>query len=85
MMKYGVPMLASSGYVVRVDKDLCAACGACVAACPFDAISLVEDGINLDWQKCMGCGVCIDPCPNHARSLVRDEGKGLPLDVRLYA
>jgi len=85
MMKYGVPMLASSGYIVRVDKDLCVACGACVAACPFDAISLVDDGINLDWQKCMGCGVCIDPCPNHARSLVRDEGKGLPLDVRLYA
>jgi ferredoxin len=44
---------------------------------------LNADGIAQDWQKCMGCGICIDACPNHARSLVRDEGKGLPLDVRL--
>jgi len=83
MMKYGIPMLAPSGYVAQLDKDLCTTCGACVAACPFDAISLGEDGITLEWQKCMGCGVCIDLCPMAARSLVRDERKGVPLDVRL--
>jgi len=83
MMKYGVPLLASSGYVASVDKAFCTACGTCVTACPFQAISLGEDGITLDWQKCMGCGVCVEPCPNAARSLVRDKRKGLPLDVRL--
>jgi Pyruvate/2-oxoacid:ferredoxin oxidoreductase delta subunit len=85
MTKYGVPMLAPSGYAAQVDKALCTACGTCVNTCPFHAISLTSDGIALDWKKCMGCGVCIDSCPNHARSLVRDEGKGLPLDVRLFA
>ena len=83
MKKYDIPWLASSGFVAQVDKDLCTACGTCVAACPFDAISLGEDGITLEWQKCMGCGVCIEQCPNAARSLVRDERKGVPLDVRL--
>jgi Pyruvate/2-oxoacid:ferredoxin oxidoreductase delta subunit len=85
MTRYGIPWLASSGYIAQVDKGLCTASGTCVNACPFHAISLNADGIALDWQKCMGCGVCIDSCPNHARSLVRDERKGLPLDVRLLA
>ena len=85
MMKYGVPILAPSGYLAQVDRGLCASCGICVKACPFDANSLGEGGIAVDWQKCMGCGVCVDSCPNHARSLVRDEAKGLPLDVRLLA
>jgi Pyruvate/2-oxoacid:ferredoxin oxidoreductase delta subunit len=85
MTKYGVPMLAPSGYAARVDKAICTACGTCVNTCPFHAISLNADGIVLDWQKCMGCGVCIESCPEHARSLIRDEGKGLPLDVRLFA
>jgi ferredoxin len=83
MMKHGIPMLAPSGYIAEVDKDICTACGTCVNACPFSANSLGEGGITLDWQKCMGCGVCIDSCPNKARSLVRDEHKGVPLDVRL--
>lgn len=83
MMKYGIPVLAPSGYIAQVDEDLCTACGTCVNACPFGAISLGEEDITLDWQKCMGCGVCIDPCPNKARSLVRDERKGVPMDVRL--
>jgi len=85
MMKYGIPSLASSGYVVQVDKSLCAACGTCVNVCPFHANALKADGIALDWQKCMGCGICVDACPNHARSLIRDERKGVPLDVRLLA
>jgi ferredoxin len=85
MSKYGVPMLSSSGYVAQADKALCTACGTCVKACPFNAISLNADDIALDWQKCLGCGVCIDSCPNHARSLIRDEDKGVPLDVRLLA
>lgn len=85
MMKYGIPTLAPSGYIAQVDRSLCTACGSCVQACPFQAVSMNEDGIALDWQKCMGCGVCVESCPAQARSLVRDEGKGLPLDVRLMA
>jgi ferredoxin len=83
MRKYGVPMLASSGYVAHVDKDLCTGCATCVDACPFDALSVEGDESVLDWEKCMGCGVCVEKCPSGALSLVRDEKKGLPLDVRL--
>lgn len=85
MTRYGTPMMASSGYVAHVDEDLCATCGTCAQACPFDALSLNETSARLDWQKCLGCGICTAKCPNDAVSLVRDESKGEPLDVRLMS
>ncbi len=84
MVKYGIPMMASSGYVARVNEGDCAACGSCAEACPFGAIS-VDIRSVVQWEKCMGCGVCVDQCLNQAISLVRDERKGIPLDVRALA
>jgi ferredoxin len=84
MVKYGSPALASSGYVAQVDGSLCTACGTCVEACPFGALSL-DEIVSVNWDKCMGCGVCTGQCPTHSLALVRDERKGVPLDVRLLA
>lgn len=81
MRKYGVPQMSSSGYVAETNNDLCDACGVCVKACPFNALSFEAEKITMTWEKCMGCGVCVDLCPNKAKSLVRDAKKGLPLDV----
>jgi Pyruvate/2-oxoacid:ferredoxin oxidoreductase delta subunit len=81
LTRYGVPGLAASGYVAHVDDGLCAACGTCERVCPFQAISL-NGGAAVTWQACLGCGVCVGQCPSGAMSLVRDEGKGIPLDVR---
>jgi len=83
MVKYGQPMIASSGYVVQADAELCQACGNCIDVCPFNALSLNNDHISISWEKCMGCGVCIDRCPNNVFKLVRDEEKGVPLEVEL--
>ncbi len=85
MAKHGARMMAPSGYAAQVDANRCLACGTCVDSCPFHARSLKETSVVLDWEKCMGCGVCVGQCPNAAISLVRDEGKGIPLDVRLLA
>ena len=84
MVRHGIPMVASSGYVAQVDETQCTACGECGDACPFDAIELRE-AATVNWDACMGCGVCVGQCPAEAMSLVRDERKGLPLDVRLLA
>jgi len=81
MMKHGVPMVASSGFVAEVDEDFCAACGNCEEICPFGAVS-VNGTSHVDWGKCMGCGVCEGQCETGAIALVRDERKGMPLDVR---
>ncbi len=84
MVKHGIPMMAPSGYVARVDESMCAACPICEDACPFGAIR-VDGTAVVKWETCMGCGVCVGQCPKKAMSLVRDERKGLPLDVRLLA
>ena len=83
MVKFGSPQMASSGYVIEANTDLCEACGTCVEACPFEALSLADDHVDMDWEKCMGCGVCVDKCPNKGLSLQRDEKKGMPLEVEL--
>ncbi len=78
----GVPMLASSGYVSRVDVERCSGCGVCVERCPFDALSLQDEAAVMDDEACMGCGVCVSTCPQDALTLVRDSEKGEPLDIR---
>ena len=77
----GTPMLASSGYISRVDEDLCIGCSDCVSYCQFNALE-VADGVNhVIYEACMGCGVCTDKCGQEALTLVRDEAKGLPLEI----
>jgi ferredoxin len=85
MTKYGIPMMASSGYVADVDAGLCNLCGICVDACPFRALLVSDTRLLRDWELCMGCGVCVEKCPTEAMALVRDEKKGIPLDVRMLA
>lgn len=77
----GTPMLASSGYVTRVDDDLCIGCGDCIPFCQFHALELV-DGVNhVSYDQCMGCGICTSKCEQSALSLAPDAAKGIPLDV----
>lgn len=82
MVKHGVPMVLSSGYVAQVDDMTCTACGTCARVCPFEAIE-VDDVARVSWEKCMGCGVCAGQCPSGAMTLALDARKGQPLDVRM--
>lgn len=76
------PLLASSGYVSRVDADGCIGCGVCAEFCQFGAL-LVGDGIVIvDEALCMGCGVCVSKCEQEALSLMRAPGKGEPLEIQ---
>ncbi len=54
--------------LLDIDKDQCIGCGACVDACPFGAIVLV-DGVAEVSDKCTGCGACLEICPAAALSI----------------
>ncbi len=49
----------------------CLGLGSCAAACPFDAISMGENGLPIvDEEKCTGCGVCVLACPRDIIALI---------------
>lgn len=47
---------------MQVDKEICMHCGACVGACPTNAIFLHETFIEFN-QDCINCKLCIKVCP----------------------
>ena len=78
----GIPMLASSGYLIQIDHEKCQGCGECIEFCQFKALNLENGNLVVDKEKCMGCGACITKCKHHAHSLVRAPEKGIPLEIQ---
>lgn len=71
VLKRGIAELAPE--VAVVDPARCDSCGECVAACPFEAISLGADGATaarIDPSACKGCGGCVPVCPTDAIDLL---------------
>jgi RnfABCDGE-type electron transport complex B subunit len=49
----------------------CLGLGSCAAACPFDAITMSENGLPVvDEEKCTACGVCVNTCPRGIMALI---------------
>ena len=65
--------------IAHVDESLCAACCACVQACPYEAISIeeivdrkgnhVKNTSRVNPGLCMGCGTCVAVCPSKSIDL----------------
>jgi heterodisulfide reductase subunit A2 len=60
--------------VAIVEPDSCTACGDCLTACPYDAISMAEEGDRhyavISPTACKGCGGCVPVCPENAIDLL---------------
>jgi coenzyme F420 hydrogenase subunit beta len=55
-----------------VSTGKCVGCGACVAACPFGCLGLVQGKSDL-LKECKVCGVCSESCPQDGWSLSEAE------------
>jgi len=77
-----VSHVAPSGYVAEIGED-CTGCEGCIEPCPFDAISIDQEGNRaiVDFDRCMGCGVCESQCPVQAITLMAAPAKGGILDL----
>ena len=51
------------------DKEKCAKCGLCELNCPYNAITIQEDGAEVSEILCRGCGSCLANCPSEAITL----------------
>jgi ferredoxin-type protein NapH len=81
--RYGCPMAALLGLVqklgrfrIRVQKDMCIACGNCTTYCEMgiDVRQYAMANQSFTRASCVGCGICAHVCPrgvlkleNHAR------------------
>ncbi len=62
--------------LLKFDSDKCNLCGVCINKCPFGALSMETEGIDVN-EKCRMCGVCVKACPEGA---IRFEQKAGSVD-----
>lgn len=55
--------------MIKIDRNRCIYCGACVGVCPALALVLKETFIEYDKDKCINCGTCMLACPMKAIKL----------------
>jgi ferredoxin len=55
---------------LRLDREKCIGCGACLLVCPHAVLSLTNGKIEIaDRDACMECGACSRNCPVEALSV----------------
>jgi electron transfer flavoprotein alpha subunit len=56
---------------IKVKRELCTGCEACVQSCPYDAIVMKEEKAEIT-ELCQLCRACLSVCPEGAISEVRE-------------
>jgi len=62
--------------MIKVIKSLCVGCKMCINACPFQAISVVDNLAEIS-EQCTLCGACVTQCPFKAIEI----SKSMQIDI----
>ncbi len=56
---------------IRRNEERCTHCGACIAVCPTDALSVDRANMEVlfDHEECVACELCIKACPPRAMEI----------------
>lgn len=65
--------------IYTINHKRCNNCFKCVRACPFDAISFIDDKASISHDLCIDCGICYSVCPVDAIDYIN----GVPLVQQL--
>lgn len=58
--------------MLKIDTELCIACGLCEETCTFGAIAVI-DSLAVVNEKCTLCGSCVDVCEVGALAIEKEE------------
>lgn len=80
-------MMGNICYNAKIDPEVCIQCGDCVDRCPMDAITELDETMEVSTDKCVGCGVCVSVCPEEAIGLeeVATATSPYPDEAKLHA
>ncbi len=62
-----------SGYIAKINPDVCTNCGKCALICRFDAIETIDFRYSVNEINCEGCAYCEKICPAHAIDMEENE------------
>jgi H+/Na+-translocating ferredoxin:NAD+ oxidoreductase subunit B len=51
------------GAVKKICTVGCISCMACEKVCPYEAIKVIDNIAQIDYDKCRSCGICVTKCP----------------------
>lgn len=71
-MEAFVPVIERGIYKIEVYKELCKACGLCVAWCPQEVLVADQENYPLTpgIDACIGCKLCEWHCPDFAIEII---------------
>jgi len=55
---------------MTIVQVLCKGCGACIKACPNEAIEMINNTARINMGSCLTCGYCVNECPEFAIRMI---------------
>jgi len=70
---------------IEINEEKCGLCGLCLQSCPYNALTIGENKLNIDKFKCKGCGTCVSVCPTNAIEMNIDTSEKILKTIEIFS